>query len=151
MSSGTGYFDQVSAQLEATVGAQMSGVVSGASANAEAGVSPSVNALDTGLKAATALGSLADNVSEAAVLPVLGALGMKGQACLPISKQLDPVIGVDIHLVNIPPATSVPMPHPYVGTLLCPQDFMTAAVARIFPLHPLRKKPGMRTRPNSQR
>ena len=37
MSSGTGYFDQVSAQLEATVGAQMSGVVSGASANAEAG------------------------------------------------------------------------------------------------------------------
>lgn len=133
MSSGTGYFDQVSAQLEATVGAQMSGVVSGASANAEAGVSPSVNALDTGLKAATALGSLADNVSEAAVLPVLGALGMKGQACLPISKQLDPVIGVDIHLVNIPPATSVPMPHPYVGTLLCPQDFMTAAVASYIP------------------
>ena len=60
MSSGTGYFDQVSAQLEATVGTQMSGVVSGASANAKAGVSPSVNALDTGLKAATALGSLAD-------------------------------------------------------------------------------------------
>ena len=40
MSSGTGYFDQVSAQLEATVGTQMSGVVSGASANAKAGVSP---------------------------------------------------------------------------------------------------------------
>ena len=129
MSSGTSYFDQVSSQLEVTVGKQMSGVVSGVSANAEAGVSPSINALDTGLKAATALGSLADNVSEAAILPVLGALGMKGQACLPISKQLDPVIGVDIHLVNIPPATSVPMPHPYVGTLLCPQDFMTAAVA----------------------
>ncbi len=142
MSSGTGYFDQVSAQLEATVGAQMSGVVSGASANAEAGVSPSVNALDTGLKAATALGSLADNVSEAAVLPVLGALGMKGQACLPISKQLDPVIGVDIHLVNIPPATSVPMPHPYVGTLLCPQDFMTAAVASYIPPPPTTEETG---------
>lgn len=142
MSSGTGYFDQVSAQLEATVGAQMSGVVSGASANAEAGVSPSVNALDTGLKAATALGSLADNVSEAAVLPVLGVLGMKGQACLPISKQLDPVIGVDIHLVNIPPATSVPMPHPYVGTLLCPQDFMTAAVASYIPPPPTAEETG---------
>lgn len=142
MSSGTGYFDQVSAQLEATVGKQMSSVVSGVSANAEAGVSPSVNALDTGLKAATALGSLADNVGEAAILPVLGALGLKGQACLPISKQLDPVIGVDIHLVNIPPATGVPMPHPYVGTLLCPQDFMTAAVASFIPPPPTAEDTG---------
>ena len=142
MSSGTSYFDQVSSQLEVTVGQQMSGVVSGVSANAEAGVSPSINALDTGLKAATALGSLADNVSEAAILPVLGALGMKGQACLPISKQLDPVIGVDIHLVNIPPATSVPMPHPYVGTLLCPQDFMTAAVASFIPPPPTAEDTG---------
>lgn len=40
MSSGTSYFDQVSSQLEVTVGKQMSGVVSGVSANAEAGVSP---------------------------------------------------------------------------------------------------------------
>lgn len=142
MSSGTSYFDQVSSQLEVTVGKQMSGVVSGVSANAEAGVSPSINALDTGLKVATALGSLADNVSEAAILPVLGALGMKGQACLPISKQLDPVIGVDIHLVNIPPATSVPMPHPYVGTLLCPQDFMTAAVASFIPPPPTAEDTG---------
>lgn len=142
MSSGTSYFDQVSSQLEVTVGKQMSGVVSGVSANAEAGVSPSINALDTGLKAATALGSLADNVSEAAIPPVLGALGMKGQACLPISKQLDPVIGVDIHLVNIPPATSVPMPHPYVGTLLCPQDFMTAAVASFIPPPPTAEDTG---------
>lgn len=142
MSSGTSYFDQVSSQLEVTVGKQMSGVVSGVSANAEAGVSPSINALDTVLKAATALGSLADNVSEAAILPVLGALGMKGQACLPISKQLDPVIGVDIHLVNIPPATSVPMPHPYVGTLLCPQDFMTAAVASFIPPPPTAEDTG---------
>lgn len=142
MSSGTSYFDQVSSRLEVTVGKQMSGVVSGVSANAEAGVSPSINALDTGLKAATALGSLADNVSEAAILPVLGALGMKGQACLPISKQLDPVIGVDIHLVNIPPATSVPMPHPYVGTLLCPQDFMTAAVASFIPPPPTAEDTG---------
>ena len=48
----------------------------------------------------------------------LGAMGMKGMACLPISKQLDPVIGVDIHLVTIPPSPVVPMPHPYVGILL---------------------------------
>ena len=76
MSTEGSYFDQMSTQLESTVGAQMSGVVSGVSENSEAGMSPSVNALDTGLK---------------------------GQACLPVSKQLAPVIGVDIHLVNIPP------------------------------------------------
>ncbi|MBM6671802.1 type IV secretion protein Rhs, partial [Bacteroides gallinaceum] len=133
MSTETSYFDQVSAQLESTVGAQVSGVVSGVSENAEAGVSPSVNALDTGLKAAAALGGLADGVCEAAAVPVLASLGLKGQACLPVSKQLDPVIGVDIHLVNIPPATSVPMPHPYMGVLLCPQDFLTAAVCSYIP------------------
>ncbi|MBM6671184.1 AHH domain-containing protein [Phocaeicola coprophilus] len=133
MSSEGSYFDQVSAQLESTVGAQVSGVVSGVSENSEAGVSPSVNALDTGLKAAAALGGLADGVCEAAAVPVLASLGLKGQACLPVSKQLDPVIGVDIHLVNMPPATSVPMPHPYMGVLLCPQDFLTAAVCSYIP------------------
>ncbi len=142
MSNETSYFDQVSAQLEMTVGAQMSGVVSGVSENAEAGVSPSVNALDTGLKAAVTLGSLADNLGEAAVLPVLGALGMKGQACLPISKQLDPVIGMDIHLVNIPPATSVPMPHPYVGFLMKPEDFMAAAISSFIPSPPTEEESG---------
>lgn len=110
MTSGTVYFDQMSAQIEMMVGAQMPGVVLGVSKNAEAGVSSSVNALDTGLKAAVNFGSLADKLGEAAVPPVLVALSMKGQACLPISKQLGPVIGVDIHLVNIPSATSVSMP-----------------------------------------
>ena len=54
---------------------------------------------NTGVKAAAAIGGLADGRSEAAMLPGLGAMGMKGMACLPISKQLDPVIGMDIHLV----------------------------------------------------
>ena len=99
-----GYFEQVSAQLESTVGAQFSDVTDSASENAESGVSPSVNALDVGIKAATAIGSLPDNVAEATILPVIGALGIKGQACLPIAKQLDPVIGIDIHLVTMPPS-----------------------------------------------
>ena len=38
---------------------------------------------------------------QTAMLPVLGAMGMKGMACRHL-KQLDPVIGVDIHLVTIP-------------------------------------------------
>ncbi|MCE8763060.1 DUF6531 domain-containing protein, partial [Phocaeicola dorei] len=114
----------------------------GVKANSEAGVSPSVNALDTGVKAAAAIGGLADGLSEAAMLPVLGAMGMKGMACLPISKQLDPVIGVDIHLVTIPPSPVVPMPHPYVGVLLRPQDFIAAAVSSFIPPPPTAEQTG---------
>lgn len=124
-----GYFEQVSAQLESTVGAQFSDVTGSASENAESGVSLSVNALDVGIKAATAIGGLPDNVAEATILPVIGALGIKGQACLPIAKQLDPVIGIDIHLVTMPPSPVVPMPHPYAGMLLKPQDFLAVSIA----------------------
>lgn len=116
------YFDSVNANLKAGVGAQTKGISEWAKANSEAGVSASVNALDTGGKAAAAIGGLAEGLTEAAMLPLLGAMGMKGMACLPISKQLDPVIGVDIQLVTIPPSPVVPMPHPYVGVLLRPQD-----------------------------
>jgi len=99
------YFDSVSANLKTGVGAQVKGIAEGAKANSEAGVSPSVNALDTDVKAAAALGGLAEGLTEATMLPLLGAMGMKGMACLPISKQPDPVIiGVDIHLVTIPPS-----------------------------------------------
>ena len=138
----TGYFDSVSANLKTGVGAQVKGISEGVKANSEAGVSPSVNALDTGVKAAAAIGSLADGLSEAAMLPVLGAMGMKGMACLPISKQLDPVIGVDIHLVTIPPSPVVPMPHPYVGVLLRPQDFIAAAVSSFIPPPPTAEQTG---------
>ncbi|WP_032541429.1 DUF6531 domain-containing protein, partial [Bacteroides fragilis] len=92
--------------------------------------------------AAAAIGGLADGLSEAAMLPVLGAMGMKGMACLPISKQLDPVIGVDIHLVTIPPSPVVPMPHPYVGVLLRPQDFIAAAVSSFIPPPPTAEQTG---------
>lgn len=129
MSIETSYFDQVSSQLEITVYEQFSDVISNSSSNSEAGVSPSINAIDTGLKAKIAISSLADNVSEAAIIPIIKNLGIKGQACLPISKQLDPVIGVDVHLVNIPPATEVPMAHPYIGFLMEPADFITVNTA----------------------
>ena len=138
----TGYFDSVSANLKTGVGAQVKGISEGVKANSDAGVSPFVNALDTGVKAAAAIGGLADGLSEAAMLPVLGAMGMKGMACLPISKQLDPVIGVDIHLVTIPPSPVVPMPHPYVGVLLRPQDFIAAAVSSFIPPPPTAEQTG---------
>ena len=137
-----GYFDSVSTNLKAGVGAQAKGISDGVKANSEAGVSPSVNALDTGVKAAAAIGGLAEGLCEAAILPVLGAMGMKGMACLPISKQLDPVIGVDIHLVTVPPSPVVPMPHPYVGVLLRPQDFIAAAISSFIPPPPTAEQTG---------
>jgi RHS repeat-associated protein len=69
-------------------------------------------------------------LSEKALLPVLAKLSfMQGLACLPASSQLDPVVGIDVHLVMIPPSPSpIPMPHPYVATVFDPKDFLSCAV-----------------------
>ena len=78
-----------------------------------------------------------DNTTEKLLMPLLAGLGMKGMACLTISKQLDPVLGIDIHMVTIPPSPApVPMPHPYIGILFKPSDFLSAFVASIMPLPP---------------
>ena len=49
------YFDSVSTQLELSVGRSCAGVVSNVESNAASGVSPGLNAVDTGLKAGMAL------------------------------------------------------------------------------------------------
>ena len=48
--SDVGYFDEVSANLKAGVGAQAKGIADGVKVNSAAGVSPSLNALDTDVK-----------------------------------------------------------------------------------------------------
>ncbi len=40
------------------------------------------------------------------------------------SKHLNIVMGTDIHLVNIPPAVGVPMPHPFIGIIMDPMDYL---------------------------
>ncbi len=40
------------------------------------------------------------------------------------SKHLNIVIGIDIHLVNIPPAVGIPMPHPFIGLIMDPFDYL---------------------------
>ena len=40
------------------------------------------------------------------------------------SKHLNIVMGIDIHLVNIPPAVGIPMPHPFVGIIMDPFDYL---------------------------
>lgn len=44
---------------------------------------------------------------------------------------------MDIHFVNIPPSPApVPMPHPYMGILLRPKDFLSAAILSLIPPPP---------------
>jgi YD repeat-containing protein len=43
---------------------------------------------------------------------------------MPPAKQLDPVLGVDIHIIQPPPpAPPVPIPHPFIGMVLDPLEF----------------------------
>ena len=77
-----------------------------------------------------AIPNIVDAAIEAPILGIIGSLGLKGMACLPIAKQLDPVLGIDIHMVTIPPSPApVPMPHPFIGILLNPRDFISIAAA----------------------
>ncbi|SDE28319.1 hypothetical protein [Riemerella columbipharyngis] len=89
------YFTSVQSQLSATVVEPLSSMGQTYSENAKSGVSPSLNAVDTGMKAAMTLMGLGENLLSAVMFPALESLGLKGIACLPISKQMDPSIGVD--------------------------------------------------------
>jgi len=40
------------------------------------------------------------------------------------SKHINTIIGVDIHLVNLPTALNVPMPHPFIGVVFDPIDYL---------------------------
>ena len=127
-----GYFDSVSTQLELSVGRSCSGVLSNAESNAASGVSPGLNAVDTGLKAGMALQGVVEQGLESAYLPALAQLGLKGMACLPVSKQLDPVLGIDCHIM----LPGGPLPNPYIGLLINPKDFIAVALASILPPPP---------------
>lgn len=94
-STSHGYFDSVITQLSLSVGSSFEDVAGNSAANASEGVSASVSAVDTGMKAGMALAGAFDAGMESAYVPALAGLGLKGMACLPISKQLDPVLDID--------------------------------------------------------
>lgn len=51
---------------------------------------------------------------------------------LPATKHIDPVIGVDVHQVIVPPApptAPTPIPHPHVGMIFDPREYVNAAKA----------------------
>ena len=41
-----------------------------------------------------------------------------------IAKHFDPVLGIDIHILVIPPAGPIPIPHPHISLVLDPIDYV---------------------------
>jgi len=93
-------------------------------------VGKAVGAANTALGMYGQVMGFVGNKAEEALMPVYKALSfMQGLACLPASSQLDPVMGIDVHLVMIPPSPSpIPMPHPYIATVFDPKDYLSCAV-----------------------
>ncbi len=77
-----------------------------------------------------AVTQLSGQLSASLMMPVMKALGpFKGQAILPAARQMDPMMGIDVHMVTIPPSPApVPMPHPYVGMLFNAKDWVSVMV-----------------------
>ncbi|MDR3095434.1 MAG: hypothetical protein LBU62_12490, partial [Bacteroidales bacterium] len=94
-----------------------------------------LSAVEAGMavnNAVKAIKGLATELADKALVAVLGKLTfLRGIACLPIVKQMDPVLGLDIHFVIIPPAPAVPMPHVYVGIMFEPKDFVSCSLLSI--------------------
>lgn len=104
---------------------------------AAASISNLVSGKGNMVDAAVAIKGAVDNVtgltnrlSATAMMPVMKALSaFKGQAILPAGKQMDPVMGIDVHMVTIPPSPApVPMPHPYIGILFNPKDWVSCLI-----------------------
>ena len=92
-----------------------------------------LNIAEAGVNAlGTAMG-LSQRASEAVMMPLMKAMGgFRGMACLSVSKMFDPVMGVDVHMVNsVPPGTPVPMPHPYIGFMFSAKDLLSCTALTI--------------------
>lgn len=77
-----------------------------------------------------AVTGLSGKISASVMMPAMKVLAsFKGQAILPAGKQMDPVMGIDVHMVTIPPSPApVPLPHPYIGTLFDPKDWVSCLI-----------------------
>ena len=102
----------------------------GAQAPSQSTVGKAISTANTALGVYGQVMGFTGSLSEKALMPVFKALSfMQGIACLPASSQMDPVMGIDVHLVMIPPSPSpVPMPHPYIATVFDPKDYASCAV-----------------------
>jgi RHS repeat-associated protein len=57
---------------------------------------------------------------------------------IPVVKHLDPVLGIDIHIVMLPTGVPTPMPHPHIALILDPFDYLPFLGTSIF-VGPLRR------------
>lgn len=90
-------------------------------------VATGLNIAETGVNAFGAVMGMGQKMSEAVMMPMMKAMGgFRGMACLTVSKMFDPVTGVDVHMVTIPPSPApVPMPHPYIGFMFRTADLVS--------------------------
>ncbi|HLP41454.1 MAG TPA: hypothetical protein VK465_08105, partial [Fibrobacteria bacterium] len=52
---------------------------------------------------------------------------------MPAAKMMDPVMGIDIHIIQPPgPVPPVPIPHPFVGMLFDPMELAPFIGASVF-------------------
>ena len=51
---------------------------------------------------------------------------------MPVIKHFDPVMGVDIHIVVLPPGVPTPMPHPHIAMIIDPMDYVPVLGATVF-------------------
>ena len=106
----------------------VAGAVNALKGLADGSVSPIEAALD--IKGAfDAIQGLSGQLSESLIMPLMTHLAaFKGEAFLPVAKQLDPVMGIDVHFVTVPPGTPVPLPHPYFSLLFRAKDWVSCMV-----------------------
>ena len=147
------YHEKVSQQVELSTGKQIEGIktnienaqITSNNSNLSSSTkntSLALNAVDTSIKVLGVITGAVNDLIGSALMPMIEGLGIKGIACLPISKQLDPVLGIDVHMVTIPPSPApVPMPHPYIGVLLKPEDFLAAKLASVLSENFVPKEP----------
>jgi RHS repeat-associated protein len=48
----------------------------------------------------------------------------EGTSLMIAAKHFDPILGIDIHLIITPAGVTVPIPHPYIGIVLDPMDWL---------------------------
>jgi len=51
---------------------------------------------------------------------------------MPVIKHFDPVMGIDIHIVTLPTGVPTPMPHPHIGMIIDPIDYIPILGATVF-------------------
>lgn len=97
-----------------------------------------LNAADAGIQAVGTLMSATTRISESVMMPVLQKMGaLKASVVLPTAKLMDPVFGIDLHMVTIPPSPApVPMPHPYGGMMFRLKDFASCEMLEMIPVPP---------------